>query len=374
MSTSAKIVTIAVFGTVLYLLFAFLIHWLVISPSFARLERQQARRDILRCREAIQREVEHLDQFCFDWACWDDTYAYVETPNAEYERANLVDATLADNRLNLLCIVHATGKMVWGKGYDLQADKVMEFPEFARDRWGGSHPLLAHDAPGDTIAGLMLTSRGVMAVASRPIVTTNMEGPIRGAFVMGRLLTDELVGQLRGQTQVNMQLRPLPGARRENAAPASPAFPTVHSHVVDERTLHVDATLPSVFGEPAFLLRAIVPREIARTGANVTRLAAWSALGAGLVCLWAILYLMRRVVITPLTEVTRHVTRIGETGEMTLFDTGGRRDELGVLSRQFNMMLVRLEHDAAERERARQALRESEERFQRLLQAIDDML
>ncbi len=374
MSVRAKIVAIAIFGMALYVVFAFLFGWRVVSPIFTTLENQQAQRDILRCMEAIDREVQHLDQFCFDWACWDDTYAYVDSPNEAYESSNLIDATLADNRLNMLYVVRNNGQVVWGKAYDLQKNEVVDFPDFAGPTWGAAHPLLAHQEPEDAIAGLLLTSRGVMLVSSRPIVTSNMEGPIRGALVMGRLLSGEMVEQLREQTQVDMQVRPLPETWAEQAPEQILAPRAVRIQAVDLSTLGVSAVFANAYGAPAFLLQARVPRAITRAGAQVSRLAAWSVLGGGLACLWAMLYLMRRAVITPLTRLTRHVTQISETGEMALLDPRGRKDEFGVLSRQFNRMLVRLENDAAARERAQRALLESEERFQRLLQSIDDMV
>mgnify|MGYP006280981057 CR=1 FL=1 len=373
MSIRAKIVIVAFSGMALYMLFALLFGWLVVGPAFSRLEGQLARRDLLRCMQALDREVQHLNQFCSDWAAWDDTYAYVKTPTPEYEASNLVEATLADNELSLLYVLRPSGEVVWGKEYDYEANVEMEFPEFPDDHWGRTHPLLSIDSPAGSIAGPILTSRGPMLVSSRPIVTSNNAGPIRGVFVMGRLLTDNMMKQLREQTQIEMFFRPLPGSDAAGIS-ASAAGRQMRTHVMDGRTLQIHTVVLNAFGDPVFLLRALLPREIARTGARIASLAAWAVIGGGLVCLWAMLYLMRRLVTTPLAEITRHVTRIGETGELQLADTRGRKDELGTLSRQFNKMLVRLEHDAAARERAQAALRESEERFQRLLQSIEDIV
>ncbi len=43
---------------------------------------------------------------------------------------------------------------------------------------------------------------GLILVSSRPVITIENQGPVRGTLVLGRLLTDAFMAQLREQTQV----------------------------------------------------------------------------------------------------------------------------------------------------------------------------
>ena len=96
--------------------------WFIL-PSFLAAERDEAREHVTRCLHAIDRELHHLDVFCYDWAAWDHTYEYVVEPSAEYERANLALPTFTNNALNLLFILDADGHVVWGKVYDLETEE-----------------------------------------------------------------------------------------------------------------------------------------------------------------------------------------------------------------------------------------------------------
>lgn len=54
-----------------------------------RAAREAAERALL----LLEREVAALDDFAWDWASWDDTYAFLETRSREYVASNLVDNT-----------------------------------------------------------------------------------------------------------------------------------------------------------------------------------------------------------------------------------------------------------------------------------------
>jgi len=54
---------------------------LVILPSFRALEQAEARKDVARCVDAIDREAHHLNKLSGAWAVWDDTYAFIQDRN-----------------------------------------------------------------------------------------------------------------------------------------------------------------------------------------------------------------------------------------------------------------------------------------------------
>ncbi|MDH3702362.1 MAG: hypothetical protein OEU46_13690 [Alphaproteobacteria bacterium] len=77
----------------------------LVYPSFVQLERVEAQRNLKRARDAIQNEISHLSTFVWDWAAWDDTYAFIENPpqkRKNYVDSNLVDSAFTGNNLNLI--------------------------------------------------------------------------------------------------------------------------------------------------------------------------------------------------------------------------------------------------------------------------------
>jgi len=51
---------------------------------------------------SIDRELSFLDQVCYDWASWDDTYDFVETLSEEYIQTNLLQDTFTGNKLTFI--------------------------------------------------------------------------------------------------------------------------------------------------------------------------------------------------------------------------------------------------------------------------------
>ena len=119
---------VIVVGT--YAIIEFFVQHLVILPSFRASELEEAQEDLTRASGALQSEIENLDLFLFDWSAWDDTYAFVANPNGAYKKANLIDLTFTQNKLNLIYFIDTTGKVVWGKVFDLEEEKPIEMDEF----------------------------------------------------------------------------------------------------------------------------------------------------------------------------------------------------------------------------------------------------
>lgn len=377
MSIRVKVVGISILTIALFIGLDFMVQQAVIQPSFHDLERDQALRDMNRCLQTIDREIHHLNTICWDYAAWDDTYDYVVAPEPAYEETNLIPATFLDNRLNVLFILNLAGCVVWSDIYDLETEKTISMPDFPEDSWGADHPLLVHKGPQDSVAGLLMTSKGPMLIASRPIVTGGSKGPIHGTLVMGRFLDENFVRQLVEQTQVKMQLYPkadtAKGIQREDrVVQVPPTEPRIDN--ADPRLLRVSTALTDVFGQAVLLLTAEVPRETTAKGEAAMQVDALGAIVAGMLILLLLLILLRNMLVDPLTALTRHVAQIGESGELSLIQPYTRTDEFGTLARVFNRMVDRLRRDSEARERADIALRESEERFQTLLASLDDVV
>ena len=145
----------------------------IILPSFLALEREEAITDISRSVKTLQREIDELDGFVWDWAAWDDTYEFIQTRSEAYIKSNLVLETFSDDDLNLIYFVDTSGKVIWGEARDRQTE-ITHLPEFPADALPANHPLLAYKLDNKPlreakIAGIYMTGKGPMLVSSRPI-------------------------------------------------------------------------------------------------------------------------------------------------------------------------------------------------------------
>jgi sensor domain CHASE-containing protein len=351
MSLKSKIGLILVLIFVLYGVIDFGIQRFIIFPSFISLEREEAIKNSKRSVEAIQREIHHLDTLCHDWSAWDDTYEFIESQSDEYIEANLVLASFTDNNINIIYFSDTKGRIIWGKIYDLETEKSIQLPEFPKEAFPENHLAISYKL-GNTplsdvnISGVYMTQKGPMLFASRPILNSDNEGPVRGSFIMGRFLDDEIVKTLVDQTQVDFQVLPIradfkpkPVKNILNRIPGESPYLVESSSndFVDSYT-----TFPDIKGDAALLIHSKTPRKISEKGYATMHYAMYSVLGAGLGVLAVVLLLLQRTVLRPITKLTDHTLSVGKTGDLSTRLSFQRRDEIGILANEFDRMLEQL--------------------------------
>ena len=376
MSLRQKVVLILLLVTAVSVTVNYITQQKVLLPSFTELERVEARKDMDRCVGLLQREMDHLDQICFDWAAWDDTYAFVQGRDPDYVRSNLGLSTFTDNRINLLYILNTKGRVVWGRAYDLEAAKQIDIQEFPHTAWALTHPLLQLKRPTRVISGVFLTTTGPMLVASCPIIHSNNQGPIRGAMVMARWLDDNMVREIGAQANVQFRLWPMrPGYVPEHVHERITKFSEGQDYHFESTSSHflaVHTTFPDVTGRPALLLRVDAPRNITAQGKAAVRFTARATIVVALGVVVILLVFLRSAVIMPLQRLTRHVSTVNKTSELALLTDIWSQDELGRLTREFNNMVRRVQGDAAQRREAERALQQSEGRIRAILTTAPD--
>jgi methyl-accepting chemotaxis protein len=227
----------------------------------------------------------------------------------------------------------------------------MQIAEFPQTGLPADHPLLAFDYGSTSldrvaITGVYPTSAGPMLTSSRPILTSEKQGPPRGALIMGRLLSKEYVRTLAEQTQVNFRHWPvgdnsIPQADRQALKQISKESPQV-IHEQDKKRLRVYAALDDIAGRPAVLLRAELPREITPQGKTAMTYDRVLTLGVMVIMVTVLLVLLERTVVQPIAMLTRHTRTVAREGDLAARLDVDRADEIGILARQFDRMLVQL--------------------------------
>ncbi len=303
---------LAAAGAALCLAGVYLTQRLMILPSFVRLERAAAERNLERCEEAIDREIYHLDKLCGDWAAWDDTYQFVQDRNRAFLDANIDWPTLESNSgLNLIMFYTLGGERIWGEVYDSSDGGKIEIAELGAPSLGPSHHLLAFPAQTSKRTGLILTRRGALLLSAHPILRTDGKGPYSAALIMGRFLSAQTLEELASQTKVDFAAKSLQNATlsaEESHALARLAEQRFVLSEINADELRGLAVVRDMQGKPALLLSAKFPRDVLKQGLATTRLAtvaaeAALALAVALIVLWHTLRL---------NESRRHAARIAQ--------------------------------------------------------------
>lgn len=365
MRLRSKTVLILIGVFIAYGILEYAMQRFIIFPNFLNLEQHEARQNLKRVIGAINEEAKHLDLLCHDWSAWDDTYAFVVNPSQEYVTSNLKDDTFFSNDINLIYICDMQGRVVWGKILDLGDGKQIRLQSFPAGNLGGDHPLIGFIGSGlplsDVhVAGILMTERGPLIVSSRPILTSENGGPIRGYIIFGKFLTSHLVQKMKNQTQVDLFLDTDQRAIKAVTAGEVRQLDETHWYYAvpsDKHLLHIYTLYRDIKGLPAFLIRVTMPRDIVLKGMVTMRIAMISVILVGIGVLAVMLLLIRSFMLLPIEILTNHALSIRNTNDYTVRLHLDRKDEIGTLADQFDMMVEKIDSQTQELGRINEELR-----------------
>ncbi len=328
--------------------------------QFSQLERQEVEEETVRAVNVLLNELEELDTRVEDWAPWDETYRFIEDGNREYISNNLTDSVFENLRLNLMLFVHASGRMVYGKAFDLETGREVPLPS-AVYVLAGDPQIIHHTNPREGRNGIVLTPQGPLLFSSWPIVTSLYEGPIRGTLVMGRYLT-----AAEAQRISNLLGVPLSTYRLDRPWEMPGDVQLARSALADDSSILVRplsdaavsgyALLKDVHGDPALILQVQLPRTVSLQGESAIRFYFFSLLAIGILFGSLTMMLLERFVVSRLVRMSAEVSAIGVSGDPSRRLRVRGKDELSRLGDAVNQMLEAIRS-------AQEAQAESEARY-----------
>ncbi len=318
----------------------------LVFPSFVSLEEEAAEENLNRVAEALKGEFRSMAAFAADWGYWNDTYEYAGGENSAYEADNLTFTSLSAINVNFMYLFDSAGELLWYGIYDLETGDPLPDEGFLLNNLSPLHFILQHPNGPNLHAGFAITTLGPVYLVSTPILTNESKGPSRGSFIIGRLLNTQELTRLREQTHVDFRAWPVDGDTL--ALPEQEAIAVLDTQgdtlirELNDTTLSGYALLRDPSGAAALLLRADTPKKITAIGRETISYALLFMIMVGLVDMLAMWVLLRNVVIGPLSNLTQQVLSIARTKDRSRRLAMARRDEIGVLAKQFDHMLDQL--------------------------------
>jgi adenylate cyclase len=345
-------VVLAVFVVVVVTLYALVFNLLL--TSYQNLEREDVIENLRRAENVLQSEIDTLASTASDYARWDESYAFAEDRNQEYIDTNFNDLLYNNFQLNGQAIYNTQGELIYGESFDLETQTITEgfIPEVVTYLQENPQFLQFTDVSTSN-TGLIAVGDTVWLFAALPITQDDGSGPVRGAFVHVRTLTQTVIADIAQRAQIQLDFVSLNVSQPSESIIAAETYllanPTANDYVrpLSETFIagyHKEADLR---GEAAVLVSVELPREIYRQGQGSLGAMAGLLVGAGAALLLGIGVALEVLVLRRLGKLSNEVQNIRDTAQNRMLSNLGS-DEFGVLSNRMNAMLTRIRKSETE--------------------------
>ena len=329
----------------------YIFSYTAIFSRYQLIENNEVKQELGRTINVLDQEINKIDSTTKDWAKWDDTYSFMADGNQNYVDSNLVTVTFETNDVNVILYYDSSGKLAYGRAYDLDQRTWMEIPHYFLGDLTDKDILAVQ--PSDYTKGILALPEGAMLFSSQPILTSMGEGPIRGTLVMGRYLDDPKLLKIAEILSISVETRSvsdqsLPQDYKDALAVMNPSNPESITPINSSRIAGY-VLISDYSGDPCLILRIDLPREIYLEGqaALESFLVYFIVIG---ICFGAVMLVVNdRLFVKPITELSEKVAEIGRKGDFDERIHASGDDEGASLIRDINGMLDSLK-EAREKE------------------------
>jgi PAS domain S-box-containing protein len=340
----------------------FVVSRAVLLSGFSRLEADFATENLGRVSSALLNEIDTLQHTTDQFADQDQTYAYLGGAHPENVRSEFPARIFEQLRVNFIVVLDRSGHRVFSRGFNVAGMKTAPVPADLDHHLQAGSALLGSAGETSDVAGIVTLASGPVLIDSSAILNSNSDGPSEGRLIMGRSLDADETVRLGEMTHLPLDIEridsgDMPADFRDAANAITPEKPSLIRP--DARgSLAAFQELYDINGQPAAILRVLLPRRIYEQGQASLLQFLLLLLAAGMVFGAITMYLLERFVISRVGQLSDDITQIGASGDL------GRRlhvsghDELANLGDTINGMLEDLERVQFERhqERARLAV------------------
>ena len=316
----------------------------ILLNNYEALEKQRAEVNVKRCLSALSNELSDLDSTATDWAAWNDTYTFIQDANDNYAESNLVDDTFANLRLNIMLFINSTGNVVYGKAFNLQNMTETPVPQDLLELLSANAFLWYHPDTESSLTGMVPLQEAPLLIASKPILTSQSEGPIRGALIIGRYLNSEEIENLEKTTYLPIVITPFNESETQidfQSLYSSPPFENtpIFTRQLNADTLSGCALIKDVYGEFSFMLRVDMYEDIYEQGVISVAFFILALLGSGVLLGLVAILIVERGILSRIERLAISIKKMGKSKNLSERLSWNSTDELSLLAETIDGMM-----------------------------------
>ncbi len=311
----------------------------IILNNFTALEQENTRQNLDRVKNAIDDKINALDTFTQDYAGWNDTYEFIQDGNQEYIDSNLIDETFAGTKINMMVFINRDKEIAFSKMYDQELKQALPLTNDFKQYLSDNSPLLSHPMSSSMKSGIILLNKDPMLVVSRPILTSEKKGPIRGSLIMGKFIGKEVLEDLKSTTKLDLSLL-RPGETKEY--PDLKSGQLEYIHPVSGETILGYRQLLDINGKPAVTIKITLPRTIYTQGKQAMYYLVGSLVFLSLLLAVISVIYIDRILLTPLKRLVTDVNNIRTNADFSIRVHEAGEGEFSELAKDINRMTTAL--------------------------------
>jgi len=359
----AIMMTCVVFAAALVI--TFVVSQTILMKRFAGLERQNTSQNTERAISALYTDFTSMNITFGPMAFDSGSVAWVQDEQGTHMEIKFEGQSFVVMGINYIAFIMAPGQAPVGVGYDLQTGQPIPFPVgFTEELMRADNPLsIPPQVDSISTTGILVLPETTLLVQSFPANVKGIYGPIQGRAIFARFLDATEVARLAEQTHLSLALYRLDDSQMPDD------FLAVQSRLSDEApvvtqplsgdTVAGYGLLKDVYGNPAMIIRADMPRDIYHQGQQTVYWLIAYLTAAFVAFALVVIILMNRVILSRLLGLSKGVDSVRETGDLTERVAVEGEDEVSRLGEAINGMLASLDksqHELAEREAEKRAL------------------
>jgi signal transduction histidine kinase/CheY-like chemotaxis protein len=337
---TARLRVVLFISTIFALLAAslFIVFNTILLQGFLQLEDESAYRNTARVIEAVKALQEEVAVKAEEWGTWDDSYAYIKKRRPQYESSNLTYDALSQLSLRHFLMTDLKGKVI--KGLFIDGDDLTSLDQET------SEILLRVVAKTleskSRTAGIVEIHGETYIVGSAPVTNSAGDAPINGAVLFTRNFDNSTIEKVAAQTKTFLTVDKIENLKQNQnyGGGFDKVLKTGAARtVLTPSDIFGLDIISDIFGTPVRAAVIAMKRDILARGLQARNVVTTYVLGFTLVALILSLFLLNRILLSPLDYIGQQTKAIGYDSKSPSRIEPVGDAELQALSTSINRML-----------------------------------
>lgn len=342
---------------------------LIFIRNFNNLQNQKSKNNMSSLYEVLTNDYDNLISITKDWSSWDDTFNFIKDKNQQFIDTNLIDSSFTNLGLNFLLLLDNDGNVVFAKSFDLENNKEINMPSEFLGYFKPGSQLLDYSGKTNGNTGIIMLQDYPAIISSQPILKSDESGPKTGSLIWGYYINESVIQTISKTTGLDISLIKVNEMEKADKKTAS-IVNTIQQQILKitqkqqsladglkEVSIYLEPVnrndiigyllVNDIYGNPAFLLKSDMSRDIYNQGLSTLIYLSVILLLSGFAIGIVLLFILDRLVLKRILKLSNETKDIISSLDNTKKLKVKGKDEISKLTVEVNMMLDSLRKQEA---------------------------